>query len=536
MDHQLTITCLIDGDPIKDRFPILVSPTDSISDLKKLIKAEKASSFGNIDAGDITLWKVLFRVSDFTKDLPAFELDDFPSKLKVLLNETISDIFPDGLPQEYIHIIAEKPKSGRDSKYLVYRHQSLSQNEESSASSDVQNRDASEAEHENGMMYFHVDVENRLIAFALLSILGGRLLPLGRESTPYSDDEDDSERWEQIVSTYKAQSNRDNLVRKIVLWEDKMRKSGNEHDRERLHDTKEVLRIFTFHQRLFDEDFVPKDGMGLFQASLASFMPVQGAHSVNNMPVLNERFVAAAVRNYFTELEPKFVAKIQKWEEFLKSPDGRGRDWKELIPAAIVEGLAKWPLSSWSHNLELTSVCQDLIGPSEIIGLKGQETCESITHESISLSEFLKAHFVDNSLKDGKPVPPFYFPEGQASGHDIIFCIGVSGKAFPVFLQLKLRTVVSDKSNDDDRTRRLKATELGGLCPAGTYVSLIIDYPTAVTAKLHRRPDPLPQFYNLQGVTIRVDDGNFREIFPKDHVALFDMLKTSLKKTGQNDE
>ncbi|KAF9995417.1 hypothetical protein BGZ79_010899 [Entomortierella chlamydospora] len=536
MDHQLTIACLIDGDPIKDRFSILVSPTDSISDLKKLVKAEKASSFENIDSSEITLWKVLFPISDFTKELLAFKLDVLPSKLKLLPDETISDIIRDGIPPESIHIIAEKPKPGRSSKYLVCWHQSLPQNEGSSASSHAQNRDASGAEPENDMTFFRINVESRLAALALLSIIGGRLIPLARESTPSSDDEDDPERWEQIVSTYKTKSNRDNLVRKFVLWEDKMRKSGNERDHERLHDTKEVLRIFTFHQRLFDEDFVPRDGMGLFEASLALLMPVQGAHSVTIMPVLHERFAANAVRNCFTELEPKFMAKVQKWEELLKSPDGRDQDWKELIPAAIVESLAKRPLSSWPHNLEIASVCQDLIGPSEIIGLKGQETCESITHESISMNEFLKAHFMDNSLKNGKLVPPFYIPEGRASGHDIIFCVGVCGKSFPVFLQLKLRTVVSDKSNDDDRARRLKATELGELCPAGTYVSLIIDYPTAVTAKLHRRPDPIPEFYNLQGVTIRVDDRNFSEIFPKEHVALFDMLKTSLKKADQNDE
>ncbi|KAF9348895.1 hypothetical protein BGX26_012738 [Mortierella sp. AD094] len=521
MDLQLRITCLVDRDPIKNGFSILASPTDSVSDLKKLVKAEKTSFFGNIDASEITLWKALFPVNDTTKDLPAI-LEVLDSKVELLSNEKISDIFRDGIPQESIHIIAQKPKSGRPP---------------------AENGDTGGEESENDDMRLVASLEGRLAALAFLAIIHGRFVQVVSGSTPSDDDDDetstsavDAERWEQLVSMYQTGYYRENLVGKLVLWEDRIRKRGNKDDLKRLHAAKEALRIFVFHWQLFGEDFVPRDAIGLFEASLAPYKRVQGAHSVDTKPVLYEPRVALAMRNYFTEMEPKFMAKVRKWEDLLKSPDGRDRDWKELVPAAIIESLAKKPLSSWPHNPEIAGLCQDLIGPSEIIGLQGRESCESIKHESISMKEFLKAHFVDNSLKDGKPIPPFYFPESQASGHDIVFCVVIQGKVFPVFLQLKLRTVISDESTDNDGIRRLKVMELGELCPAGTYFSLIIDYPTAVTATLHRRPDPKPEFYNLQGVTVRVDDGNFDKIFPKDHVVLLNMLKISLKKTDQNDE
>ncbi|KAF9105706.1 hypothetical protein BGX27_009490 [Mortierella sp. AM989] len=340
-----------------------------------------------------------------------------------------------------------------------------------------------------------------------------------------------TEKWERLVSSFKASSNRENYLRKLILWEDRIRKEGSKHDHENLRAVKVVIRLFVFHWQLFGESFAPKDNMDELVSIGFGFIKKV---DVQLKPVLCEPLIYQASRNYFNEVEPRFAAQVEEFESLLKSDDGHSRDWKEIFPAAIVEALNSRHLSSWPHRPKISIMSNHVVGSSEILALNGQDPCKSISHESISMEEFLKAHFENNSQLNGKSIPPFLFLEDNTSGHDILFCIKIREKIVPVFTQIKLRTASSDKQ-DRDHFGYGEAIELGERS-AGIFISLIIDYPSIVTTKLHRRRDPNPKFNNLQEIKIRVDDSNFDKIFAKEHVDLLNRLRVSLEDIDEDDE
>ncbi|KAG0271706.1 hypothetical protein BGZ97_011179, partial [Linnemannia gamsii] len=146
------------------------------------------------------------------------------------------------------------------------------------------------------------------------------------------------------------------------------------------------------------------------------------------------------------------------------------------------------------------------------------------------MEDFMDAHINTNSLRQGQPVPPFFFPKAKPSGPDIVFYIRVKDKLFPVFVQLKLRQILTTK----DAKAALKTVsaptieahveDLGRFYSTdNTYISMIIAYPAAVAAKLLPRPDfvynlrprPDPKRARLMQVKVIIDKSNINKIFPK---------------------
>jgi hypothetical protein len=85
-------------------------------------------------------------------------------------------------------------------------------------------------------------------------------------------------------------------------------------------------------------------------------------------------------------------------------------------------------------------------GAASIIGLSESNGLRGITYEGCTMEDFLEAHIVNDSKMDGNPLPPFYFPASNPSGPDIVFCISINDRKYPVFVQLKLRQVLSGKN------------------------------------------------------------------------------------------
>src|SRR3954469_7254080 len=53
---MITLFCVIHGE--SSPFPVKLPRSDTVGDLKKLIKAEKAPEFNNFPADKLTLWKI----------------------------------------------------------------------------------------------------------------------------------------------------------------------------------------------------------------------------------------------------------------------------------------------------------------------------------------------------------------------------------------------------------------------------------------------------------------------------------------------
>ncbi|KAF9310238.1 hypothetical protein BG003_008776, partial [Podila horticola] len=57
-DIHHTLFCLVDGEATSNAFPIEIMPTKTIGHLKDLIKVKKPNDFRDIDANNLTLWRV----------------------------------------------------------------------------------------------------------------------------------------------------------------------------------------------------------------------------------------------------------------------------------------------------------------------------------------------------------------------------------------------------------------------------------------------------------------------------------------------
>ncbi|KAG0208960.1 hypothetical protein BGX31_002233 [Mortierella sp. GBA43] len=79
-----------------------------VGDLKKLIKAEKAKAFEEVDANQLTLWRVSLPVVP-KKDRKAISLADVLMKEELDETDDISDVFEEKPPKKTIHIIVQRP-------------------------------------------------------------------------------------------------------------------------------------------------------------------------------------------------------------------------------------------------------------------------------------------------------------------------------------------------------------------------------------------------------------------------------------------
>ncbi|KAG9060857.1 hypothetical protein KI688_007926 [Linnemannia hyalina] len=66
----LNLFCLVDGEGTSNAFSVKIASTDTVDDLKKLIKAEKTNNFSDVDADQLTLRRVSIPVVAANKHNP----------------------------------------------------------------------------------------------------------------------------------------------------------------------------------------------------------------------------------------------------------------------------------------------------------------------------------------------------------------------------------------------------------------------------------------------------------------------------------
>ena len=66
---SITLLCLVKGNTTANAFSVKISRDEPISELKKVIKAENAQTFANVDTKDIKLWKVDISLEEENENL-----------------------------------------------------------------------------------------------------------------------------------------------------------------------------------------------------------------------------------------------------------------------------------------------------------------------------------------------------------------------------------------------------------------------------------------------------------------------------------
>jgi Crinkler effector protein N-terminal domain len=110
MSDTITLFCLVRGELVANAFSVKISPTDTIDDLKKLIKKEKENDFKDVDADKLTLWKVSIPADDANalKNL-VLENNKDNGVQELLPVKKIDKIFTSEPADEHIHVVVERP-------------------------------------------------------------------------------------------------------------------------------------------------------------------------------------------------------------------------------------------------------------------------------------------------------------------------------------------------------------------------------------------------------------------------------------------
>ncbi|KAF9115634.1 hypothetical protein BGX30_006203 [Mortierella sp. GBA39] len=311
----------------------------------------------------------------------------------------------------------------------------------------------------------------------------------------------------------------------------------------------EVLGLLLFQRYIFGADRLVLQGAvpELVERAFGRIKIIDGVART----VLDEPFVLKAAENFFKMRDSDFMKTIEWWVQQSDRAQAHGYAWELMMMNVLTEVFKTRAFSDWPHELLILSQCAKLAGTAVIVGLDEQGLQRGISHEHISMEEFMDAHVNTNSLRQGQPVPPFFFPKANPSGPDIVFYIRVKDRLFPVFVQLKLRQIVTKKEAKaalktvSAPTIETHVRDLGRFCPTdNTYISMIIAYPATVSAKLFPRPDfaydlrPRPgrKHECLTQIKVIIDKSNISKIFPQSHVDFLDGIKAPLKRPAVDTE
>ncbi|KAG0220672.1 hypothetical protein BGW42_000215, partial [Actinomortierella wolfii] len=106
--NPLNLFCLVDGESTSSAFPVSVSTTTTIGELKELIKVKKANDFEDVDADKLTLWRVNYPVIAAHKLQPVL-LESMDSAAELDPMDDMADVFQAAPPKRTIHIIVQRP-------------------------------------------------------------------------------------------------------------------------------------------------------------------------------------------------------------------------------------------------------------------------------------------------------------------------------------------------------------------------------------------------------------------------------------------
>ncbi|KAG0045171.1 hypothetical protein BGZ83_009586 [Gryganskiella cystojenkinii] len=317
--------------------------------------------------------------------------------------------------------------------------------------------------------------------------------------------------------------------------------------------------------RLFLVGAVPE----LMEKSLGRIIKTLAGKTVT---VINEPLILKIAIAYFSQGNAHFNNVVQEWVKLADEEHGEtgecGSAWQLMMMSVLAETFRSHALSDWPHAPSISSMSTKLEGHAEIVGLNNENELEGGTScEHMSIKEFMNAHANNNSVRQGQPVPAFFFPEAKPSGPDMVFYIRVKESLVPVFLQLKLRQIMVEEGIPDSSSNSVSDQETNAVqeeeeeeeeeedtnefylyCPAKVCISMILEYPSNLITMMPPRPDldlrtlairgsHLQQQQNddvisgMEQVVIKVDDQNFAEIFPEHHVEFLDSIRSLSKKT-----
>jgi len=117
MTIPLTLFCVVHGDLPSNAFSVKISGSETVDELRNMIKAKKLVDFKDLDADRLRLWRVLLPMGLGTQHC-AITLDahSWPQggiqPEELLPTARLHALYPEGAPEGVIHIIVQRPAQG----------------------------------------------------------------------------------------------------------------------------------------------------------------------------------------------------------------------------------------------------------------------------------------------------------------------------------------------------------------------------------------------------------------------------------------
>jgi hypothetical protein len=106
MSNTITIICLVQGHSAERAFPVHISKSSLVGDLKKEIKKENPNEFRNVDAKDLDLRKVNISSDDATiQQLTLEEIEATELRPTSKINKYFKELTD--VPEDYIHVMVK---------------------------------------------------------------------------------------------------------------------------------------------------------------------------------------------------------------------------------------------------------------------------------------------------------------------------------------------------------------------------------------------------------------------------------------------
>jgi hypothetical protein len=105
-------------------FPIRIQSSDTVDDLKKAIFEEKRNKLANLNAGELTLYRV--ELEDDEDTLERSATDPLLTRERLKPTRQLSKVFPNNVPLEKVNILVELPEGYQEGKsYEIFRNDRL---------------------------------------------------------------------------------------------------------------------------------------------------------------------------------------------------------------------------------------------------------------------------------------------------------------------------------------------------------------------------------------------------------------------------
>ncbi|KAF9345957.1 hypothetical protein BGX26_002558 [Mortierella sp. AD094] len=254
---------------------------------------------------------------------------------------------------------------------------------------------------------------------------------------------------------------------------------------------------------------------------------------------IDEPFSFLAAKNYFEHYDPEFSKEVYIQWTTMSNPSFQGLYWERRVPSCLIPVFDKKILQA-SLFANPTLVPKELLEcETSIVGW--DNLFHGTDHENMEMQEFLDAHFSHNSMRNGLPVAPFYFPSLTPSGPDIVFVLRVGQDMYPVFVQVKLVVKLQGEellsALETVHAKKIKdhLANLSEYCVNGRYLSMLLSYPAEVTLPSEPTRSPPSRSCktpkdDLTQILMVIDGKNIDDFFTKEQVHVLELIKNTKRK------